>query len=199
MSDMKKKIFFCLLIPLFCVGVLPQLWSSENAVAVQEVIPVRKPKNFHQVNKLIYRSGQPETDEFVSVSKEYGIRSVLNLRQWHSDSWKIAAANRQLSAGLRLYEIPLNTSRITERDLYKILTVIRDGPKPVLIHCWHGSDRTGCAVAASRIVVENWSVEDAVNELMKEEYGHHKTIYTNIPELLRKADWQKIKAVIVKK
>ena len=35
---------------------------------------------------------------------------------------------------------------------------------------------------------ENWSVEDAIAELMQPQYGHHKHIYTNIPALLRKAD-----------
>lgn len=46
---------------------------------------------------------------------------------------------------------------------------------------------------------ENWSVEDAIAELMQPQYGHHKRIYTNIPALLRKADWQKIKTTILKK
>ena len=107
--------------------------------------------------------------------------------------------NKKWNNAITLYEIPLDTGSITEDDLYKILTVIRDAPKPLLIHCWHGSDRTGCSVAAYRIVFENWSVEDAISELMKPEYGHHKNIYTNIPELLRKADWKKIKMTILDK
>ena len=155
------------------------------------------PKNFHKVNENLYRSGQPDKDEFFSLYTFNGIRSVLNLRENNSDKDEINAINS--NNALTLYEIPLDTGKITEADLYKILTVIRDAPKPLLIHCWHGSDRTGCAVAAYRIVFENWSVEDAVSELMKPEYGHHKDIYTNIPELLRKADWKKIKATLLKK
>ena len=46
---------------------------------------------------------------------------------------------------------------------------------------------------------ENWSVEDAIAELMQPQYGHHKHIYTNIPALLRKANWQKIKETILNK
>ena len=157
------------------------------------------PKNFHKVSENLYRSGQPDEDELESLHTFNGIRSVLNLRENNSDQDKIAAINKRWNNAITLYEIPLDTGSITEDDLYKILTVVRDAPKPLLIHCWHGSDRTGCAVAASRIVFENWSVEDAVSELMKPEYGHHKNIYTNIPELLRKADWQKIKATIFKK
>ena len=157
------------------------------------------PKNFHKINEKIYRSGQPDEDEFLSLYTFNGIRSVLNLRENNSDKDEINAINRNWNNAVTLYEIPLDTGKITEDDLYKILTVIRDAPKPLLIHCWHGSDRTGCAVAAYRIVFENWSVEDAVSELMKPEYGHHKYIYTNIPELLRKSDWKKIRAAILNK
>ena len=158
------------------------------------------PKNFHQVNKDIYRSGQPDQDEFESLYTFNNIRSVLNLRENNSDQDEIAYINKRWKRpDIKLYEIPLDTGKITEQDLYNILTVIRDAPKPLLIHCWHGSDRTGCAVAASRIVFENWTEEEAIAELMKPKYGHHKRIYTNIPELLRKADWKKIKAEILKK
>ena len=157
------------------------------------------PKNFHKVNENLYRSGQPDEDEFKSLYSFNGIRSVLNLRENNSDKDEINAINRNWVNAVTLYEIPLDTGKISEDDLYKILTVIRDAPKPLLIHCWHGSDRTGCAVAAYRIVFENWSVEDAISELMKPQYGHHKNIYTNIPVLLRKADWKKIKATVLEK
>ena len=158
------------------------------------------PKNFHKVNENIFRSGQPDDDEFESLCTFNNIRSVLNLRENNSDKKIIDTINkRHYAPAVTLYEIPLDTGKISEADLYKLLTVIRDAPKPLLIHCWHGSDRTGCAVAASRIVFENWNVEDAIAELMKREYGHHKRIYPNIPALLRKADWEKIKATVLSK
>lgn len=110
------------------------------------------PKNFHKVNKNLYRSGQPDEDEFFSLYTFNGIRSVLNLQENNGDKDEIDAVNKKWKNAVSLYEIPLDTGEITEADLYKILTVIRDAPKPLLIHCWHGSDRTGCAVAAYRII-----------------------------------------------
>ncbi|MBO4290297.1 MAG: hypothetical protein J5898_00155 [Lachnospiraceae bacterium] len=62
-----------------------------------------------------------------------------------------------------------------------------------MTHCRHGSDRTGAAVAACRIVFENWSVDQAVDELLDPQYGHHEIIYKNIAELIRKADWARIR------
>ena len=152
------------------------------------------PPNFHKVSKDLYRSGQPDEDEFESLYTFHCIRSVVNLRANDRDKKAIAVINRKWKNAFTLYEIPLATGNITEKDLLKILTVIRNAPKPLLVHCWQGSNRTGCVVAAYRIVFENRSVEEAVAELMKPEYGHFKLFYSNIPELLRKIDWNKIKS-----
>ena len=145
------------------------------------------PKNFHKVNDDICRSGQPDAEEMASLSEAEGIRSVLNLRNNHDDKDEVGTLD------IMLFEIPLSAGSITEDDLVRILRTVRRAPKPILIHCWHGSDRTGAAVAACRIVLDGWSVEEAVSELMEPEYGHHATLYKNIPELLRKADWDRIR------
>lgn len=145
------------------------------------------PENFHKVNDAICRSGQPDADEMDSLSTFECIKSVLNLRENHSDREEVG------NLKLELYEIPLAAGNIAEDDLVRILRTVKRAPKPLLIHCWHGSDRTGLAVAACRIVFENWSADQAVAELMDPQYGHHETIYKNIPELLRKADWNRIR------
>ena len=194
MKKMKIGTFICCLVAILAAG-CRYCWVYGEA----EKSPYpNHPKNFHQVSENLYRSGQPDDDEFESLCTFNGLRSVLNLRENNSDKKTIDAINSKHAVpAVTLYEIPLDTGEISEADLYNILTVIRDAPKPLLIHCWHGSDRTGCAVAAYRIVFDNWSVEDAISELMKPEYGHHKHIYTNIPELLRQSDWQKIKETVL--
>lgn len=148
------------------------------------------PKNFHKVNDDICRSGQPSADEMAFLAASEGIRSVLNLRDNHDDADEVGALD------LVRFDIPLSAGSITEDDLVQILQTVQRAPKPVLIHCWHGSDRTGAAVAACRIVFDGWTVEQAVSELMDQEYGHHRTLYKNIPELLRKADWDRIRNVV---
>ena len=49
----------------------------------------------------------------------------------------------------------------------------------ILIHCYHGSDRTGASIAMYRIIFENWSTEDALNEMKYGGYGFHP-IWRNI-------------------
>ena len=145
------------------------------------------PKNYYKVNDGIRRSAQPDADEMAFLVKVEGIQSVLNLRDYHDDADEVGTLD------IVRYDIPLSAGSIAEDDLVRILRAVKRAPKPVLIHCLHGSDRTGAAVAACRIVFEGWTVEQAVSELMEPEYGHHRILYQNIPELLRKADWDRIK------
>ncbi len=180
----KTRLFFCIsrLGLLIWLPATVFLLNSCRATEGNDAYP----KNFHKVNDDIYRSGQPSADEMAFLSTAQGIRSVLNLRDNHDDEDEVGTLN------IERYDIPLSAGSITEDDLVTILRTVKRAPKPVLIHCRHGSDRTGAAVAACRIVFEDWTVEQAVSELMEPEYGHHRLLYKNIPELLRKADWDKI-------
>ena len=176
---------FGLLICLLSLVVL--LYACQSTTERNDAYP----KNFHKVNADIYRSGQPSADEFACIATVEGIRSVLNLRDYHDDADEVGTLD------IVRFDIPLSAGSISEGDLVRILQTVKRAPKPILIHCLHGSDRTGAAVAACRIVFDGWTVEQAVSELMEPEYGHHMTLYKNIPELIRKADWDRIKGEIV--
>jgi protein tyrosine/serine phosphatase len=75
------------------------------------------------------------------------------------------------------------------------LRTIRDAKGPILIHCWHGADRTGLISAMYRIVFQGWSKEDAIEELVNGGYRYH-SIYRNIREFVRDADIESIKRMI---
>lgn len=85
---------------------------------------------------------------------------------------------------------------MSEDDLIYALRVIKNAQKPILIHCWHGSDRTGATKAAYRIVVQGWSKDDAIAELRQPEFGHHEDWYPNIIELLKNLDVEKMRGAL---
>lgn len=115
-----------------------------------------------------------------------GITDVLNLRDRHSDEAKAAAL------GLHLHQIKAEADEITEKDIRSALRLIRQARGPVLVHCWHGSDRTGAVCAMYRIVFNDWSKEEALNEMVNGGFGYHK-IYANIIRLIQGIHVQKIK------
>ncbi|MEO0526765.1 MAG: dual specificity protein phosphatase family protein, partial [Bacteroidota bacterium] len=86
----------------------------------------------------------------------------------------------------------LKTAEITENHLVEALGAIHTAKKPVLVHCWHGSDRTGAVMAAYRVVFENWSKEDAISELRRPELGYHENWYPNVVDLISNLDEKKI-------
>lgn len=142
--------------------------------------------NLHWVAPGIYRSGQPTSAQLEELEK-LGLRSVLNLRNHHSDD------DEAKNTSLNLYRVRMKAGKLNNQKMIEALRIINSAPKPLLIHCLHGSDRTGAVVAMYRIVYEDWDKEIAIQELMQAEYGHHAWIYSNIPEYIRNADIEYIK------
>ncbi len=138
-------------------------------------------KNFYRVSDEVYRSRQPDAADFRAL-EEAGVKSVLNLRDNHSDDDEAAGT------ALKLFRVPTVTDDITDAGMVRALRIIRGAPKPILVHCWHGSDRTGVVIALYRIVVQGWTREAAIDELVNGGYGYHAKLYPNIVEYIRTVD-----------
>jgi uncharacterized protein (TIGR01244 family) len=142
-------------------------------------------KNFHKVDEYLYRSGQPQKSDMKSA-QEKGIKTIINLRNVIDDKQEIK--------GTRLVQvkIPLRAKKLTYDDIVIVLNAIEASKKPVLIHCLHGSDRTGCMVAAYQIL-NGMSKEKAIEEFFKLEYGYNRKLFPNILQLLESIDVNQLK------
>lgn len=69
-------------------------------------------------------------------------------------------------------------------EIKQSLEIIKNAPKPILIHCWYGSDETGVISAAYRIIGQKWSKKDAIDEFKNGGYGYHEKIYPQLEQLL---------------
>ena len=98
---------------------------------------------------------------------------------------------------IREYECGVNAGMMKQADLVRALKIIKEAPRPLLIHCLHGSDRTGTVVAAYRIVFQGWTPEQAVTEMEHPRYGMHKFFYPNLSTLIKRADWAKIRQEVL--
>jgi len=146
--------------------------------------------NWYQVDQRLYRSAQPD-DEGMAEAAVMGIRRILDLREYHSDD------DEAKGTGLQLYRVPMNAGNIRDEDVIRALKIITASDEPILVHCWHGSDRTGTIVAMYRILVQGWSREAALDELVSGGYGYH-AIYGNIPEYIRGADLVRLRGELEK-
>jgi len=130
--------------------------------------------NFHPVVAgQVYRSAQPTRDDLRREYREHGIRSVLNLRGAHrGERWydeEVAGANE---LGMAHYDYPLSSKRVlTTRQMGELLAIVRSAPKPLLIHCKEGADRTALVAALYRYALAGARPAEADSELTLL-YGH---------------------------
>jgi len=134
-------------------------------------------KRLYQLNDSVYRSEQPSSKRFQQL-QDLGIKTSISFRRKKDDRKKAKGTK------LELVHIPLKTKGLNENDLIKALKAIQNAKKPVLVHCWHGSDRTGAIMAAYRVVFEDWSKKKAIQELRRVELGYHENWYPNVIDLI---------------
>lgn len=147
------------------------------------------PKNSYRVSDDLVRSDQPTAEE-MQVLAQLGFKTIINLRQWHSDEAEMV--NTKLTG----ITVKMSAGKITDAQVIEALQAIHRNPKPVLIHCWRGSDRTGLVVAMYRIVFQNWTKPRAIEELMNPKFGHHYNVYSNIVKYIENVDVEKIRAAV---
>lgn len=147
--------------------------------------------NLHRISCDLYRSAQP-TEVGVQSAKALGIRSILSLQVSLTDDEAVASQ----AAGIEYVNIPLVPWLVTQDNIINCLKFIASAPKPVLVHCYHGSDRTGLIVAMYRIVFQNWTKEAAKAEMTSEEFGFHET-FENLLQTIDEVDVEVIRAAVL--
>ena len=142
--------------------------------------------NFYQVTTNLYRGAQP-TAAGMAQLKAMGIKTVINLRSFHSDTDKVAGT------GLKSIRFETKPWHAEEEDVVGFLKVVTDTNNlPVFVHCQRGADRTGLMCAMYRIVACNWTKKNAIEE-MREGGFHFSPAWKNIVAYIEQADIQRIK------
>lgn len=147
------------------------------------------PKNFHRVSVELYRSGQPKKSEMRFLEAN-GIKTIFNLRNRMNDQKEIKGTTLQEEWN------PMRAKKITYEDMLECMREYKASPKPALVHCRRGSDRTGCFVACYRIAFENISKEKALEELLNEDYGYMEKMFPNIRKFIEDLNIEQFKSDI---
>ena len=130
--------------------------------------------NLHTVSPgLVYRSGQMDAATLNRIITERGIKTIINLRGSSTNNeWYQVETNTSAQLGTRHYDFSLSASReVSDADMEQILAVMQTAPKPVLIHCKNGADRSGLVGALYLYSLEGKSASAADKQLTAF-YGH---------------------------
>lgn len=124
--------------------------------------------NFHTVEPgALYRSGQLSAQKLAKYIQKLGIKSIINLRGKNADKrwWQEeqACAKR---FGVHHYNIAMSARRFPyKQELIQLLQLYDHAPRPMLIHCQGGSDRTGEAAALWVLDQQKKSKQEALRQL----------------------------------
>jgi protein tyrosine/serine phosphatase len=148
----------------------PGTWAT---AIVKEGLP-----NFFKVSDTFYRGAQPTRTGFLEL-KKMGIKTIINLREYHTDEKLINGI------GFTYFQMPTSRSKPLMEHYQKFLDIVKNPDlQPVFVHCRHGADRTGTAVALYRKTVEGWDTEEAIRELQQGGYGY-RSVFKEIIKFIR--------------
>lgn len=162
--------------------------SSLGLLALPLVLPLGyaahslSTDNFHVVVRgQAYRAGQMSPALLMRTVEHYGIKSILNLRganpteRWYEGEIAIASKlnvehyDRRLDSG----------SELTIEEMDDLVALLRNSPKPILIHCEGGADRSGLVSALYRFALNGRKPKEADRELVLW-YGHLPLIWPKV-------------------
>jgi protein tyrosine phosphatase (PTP) superfamily phosphohydrolase (DUF442 family) len=144
---------------------LMRYWLRDHA-ALRVVLP-----NCHRVDDDLYRSGHPHTWRLARL-RAGGLQSVLSLRGDPECLPNMIERDACSRLGLMLRFVELRTTSLPRREtLLDLVAQLREMPKPMLVHCKSGADRTGLAVTLYRHVLRGEPLAKA-RRALNWRYGH---------------------------
>jgi len=142
--------------------------------------------NLHKVSDGLYRSAQPTAIGMQNL-KKLGIKTVINLRSFHSDRDELEGT------GLEYEHLYMKAWHPEYKEAVRFLEIATDPKRaPVVVHCLHGADRTGTMCAVYRIVAQDWSKEEAIKEMTGGGFHFHN-IWTNLPEWINELNIESLR------
>lgn len=127
---------------------------------------------FSKVNDCLYRGGKPSTKQELLILKNvWGVDKIVSLDLLSGKNINKTCVN----LGLDHVICPISHHNVENQDeldrITNNLDRLFDDDCVTFVHCVHGRDRTGFAVALYRMIREGWSFKYALDEALSFGFG----------------------------
>jgi protein tyrosine phosphatase (PTP) superfamily phosphohydrolase (DUF442 family) len=151
--------------------------------APAEKLKIAGVPNAGKISETLLRGAQPSPQGLVEL-KNLGVTTIVDLR---GNRGPVARERAQAeSLGMRFIDIPVSGwSAPANAQVAEFLRLFQQDPtQKVFVHCYFGSDRTGVMVAAYRMTQQNWTADQAVEEMYS--FGFHYHWYPAMKSYVRR-------------
>jgi protein tyrosine phosphatase (PTP) superfamily phosphohydrolase (DUF442 family) len=136
--------------------------------------------NFYLLGSGMYRCSQPSPKQIAKYHRQYGIKSIVNLRGPNPYGSYPFEKEICQKLGIALIDSPIYSRRAPRvEEIESLALAFRTMAYPALMHCKSGADRAGIGSALYRMLHLGHSAEDAIQEL-DWRYGHFKQAKTGV-------------------
>jgi len=131
--------------------------------------------NFGQVTPTLYRGGQPSAEGFRELAR-MGIDIVVDTGRSKRDETLIQ------NLGMAYVSLPWYCPFPEDKVFARFIKITRDkAHQKIFVHCRLGDDRTGMMIAAYRMSQQDWTAQEAMQEM--HEFGYRSMHHLMCPGL----------------
>lgn len=124
--------------------------------------------NLHTVIEgELYRSATLSSPQLAAALTAFKVRTIVNLRgAAPNQAWYQEEARLAVEHGAELVDLRWSArSELTDAQVAEFMARIAEAPRPILIHCRSGADRTGLAAALFLAAIKHVDEETAESQL----------------------------------
>jgi undecaprenyl-diphosphatase len=174
---MNKLCFFiiiccCTTLDLAAFNLIQELnkFNKKNKQHTREVFD-----NFYVVQEgSFYRSQQLSAEILGKYIQIFGIKTVINLRGDKETECLLKEKEIAKQTGTLFLTIGMSAVYLTTKEnLMLLLTLFQEAPRPILVHCIGGADRTG-EVSALWVLDQQKKDKSEARKQLSIQYGHRK-------------------------
>lgn len=189
MSKIRIILGLCLSFMTLIATAQVQAAETPPARPAEWAQPVEVQFNLYRMSPTLYRSALPD-ERALPLLKTLKIATVINFLPESDSSWLSAPDITQV-------QLPYRTNHVDDADVLAAIRAIKaaESKGPVLMHCKHGSDRTGLMAAMYRVVQQGWTKEEALNEMTQGGFGDNAHFKDGIRYMMQ-ADVEKLRTAL---
>lgn len=124
--------------------------------------------NFHElIPGEMYRSAQLSAGTLKNKVEKHGIKTVISLRRPKPDEgWYQDEKEAAMALGIAHHDIAMDLTFSPRIDhLLELRDLLEEAPRPLLVHCRAGADRTGLAAIMAKLMDGSSTLESARSQV----------------------------------